>query len=130
MANEIELQQKKEVAPAEERTEAGRFYSPYTDIYETGDTVIVEMDMPGVAKDDVDIRLDKNVLRITGRVDSQRYAALEPLYTEYNVGNFVRSFTLSTAIDRDKISANLADGVLRVELQKAAAAVARRIEVH
>lgn len=130
MANEIELQQKKEVAPAEERTEAGRFYSPYTDIYETGDTVIVEMDMPGVAKDDVDIRLDKNVLRITGRVDSRRYAALEPLYTEYNVGNFVRSFTLSTAIDRDKISANLADGVLRVELQKAAAAVARRIEVH
>lgn len=130
MANEIELQQKKEVAPAEERTEAGRFYSPYTDIYETGDTVIVEMDMPGVAKDDVDIRLDKNVLRITGRVDSRRYAALEPLYTEYNVGNFVRSFTLSTAIDRDRISANLADGVLRVELQKAAAAVARRIEVH
>lgn|SRR5512138_1753069 len=130
MANEIELQQKKEVAPAEERTEAGRFYSPYTDIYETGDTVIVEMDMPGVARDDVDIRLDKNVLRITGRVDSRRYAALEPLYTEYNVGNFVRSFTLSTAIDRDKISANLADGVLRVELQKAAAAVARRIEVH
>ena len=130
MANEIELQQKKELAPAEERTEAGRFYSPYTDIYETGDTVVVEMDMPGVAKDGIDIRLEKNVLRITGSIDSRRYEGLEPLYTEYNVGDFVRSFTLSTAIDQDKISANLAEGVLRVELRKAAAAVARRIEVN
>src|SRR5690606_11605935 len=130
MANELELQQKKELAPAEERTEAGRFYSPYTDIYETGDPVVVEMDMPGVAKDGIDIRLEKNVLRITGSIDSRRYEGLEPLYTEYNVGDFVRSFTLSTAIDQDKISANLADGVLRVELRKAAAAVARRIEVN
>lgn len=129
MANEVELQQKKELAPAQERTEAGRFYSPYTDIYETRDAVIVEMDMPGVGRESVDIRLDKNVLSITGTVDSTRYEGLEPLYTEYNVGNFVRSFTVSAQVDRERISARIADGVLRVELPKAAAAVARRIEV-
>ena len=47
---EVALQEKKELAPAQERTEAGKFYSPYTDIYETDDTVIVAMEVPGVDK--------------------------------------------------------------------------------
>jgi HSP20 family protein len=126
---EVALQEKRELSPSQERTEAGKFYSPYTDIYETKDAVIVAMEVPGVAKSDIDIRLDKGQLTITSNVDSKRYDGLEPIYSEYNVGNFVRSFTLSTKIDRDAIAASVADGVLTVRLPKAVEALAKRITV-
>jgi HSP20 family protein len=126
---EVALQGKKELAPAEERTEAGKFYSPYTDIYETNDAVVVAMEVPGVERSAIDIRLDKGVLTVTGNVDPKRYEDVAPIYSEYNVGNFVRSFTLSTKIASDEISASVADGVLTVRLPKAKEALARRIEI-
>jgi HSP20 family molecular chaperone IbpA len=126
---EVALQEKKELAPAQERTEAGKFYSPYTDIYETDDTVVVAMEVPGVDKSAIDIRLEKSILTITGNIDPKRYEGLAPIYSEYNVGNFIRSFTLSTKIDSDAISANVEDGVLTVRLPKAREALPRRIEI-
>jgi HSP20 family protein len=69
-------------------------------------------------------------LTVAGNIESNKYEALKPIYSEYNVGNFVRSFTLSTEIDSDAISASVADGVLTVRLPKAAEAVAKRIEIH
>jgi HSP20 family protein len=127
---QVALQQKKELAPAEERTEAGRFFSPYTDIHETASAVVVTMEMPGVDKSAIDIRLDKGVLTIKGTVSPARYEAWRPIYSEYNVGNFIRTFTVSTKIDGARISAAMADGVLTVTLPKAAEAVAKRITVN
>jgi len=126
---QVALQQKKELSPAEERTEAGRFFSPYTDIHETAAAVIVTMEMPGVDKSAIDIRLDKGVLTIRGTVDAGKYGTLRPIYSEYSVGNFIRTFTVSTKIDSAAISAAVADGVLTVTLPKAAEAVAKRITV-
>lgn len=129
---ELALQEKKELTASGangERTQPGKFYSPYTDIHETSDAVIVTMEVPGVSKSDIDIRLEKNVLTVTGSIDPKRYESLRPIYSEYNVGNFVRSFTLSTEIDSGKIAAAAADGVLTVTLPKAAEAVARRIAI-
>jgi HSP20 family protein len=127
---QVALQQKKELSSAEERTEAGRFFSPYTDIHETAAAVVVTMEMPGVDKTAVDIRVDKGVLTIKGTVDAGKYAGLRPIYSEYNVGNFVRTFTVSTKIDSGAISASMVDGVLTVTLPKAAEAVAKRITVN
>ena len=87
------------------------------------------MEVPGVAKSDIDIRLDKGQLTVASNVDSKRYEGLEAIYAEYNVGNFVRSFTLSTKIDSAAIAASVADGVLTVRLPKAAEAVAKRIAI-
>ncbi len=126
---EVALQEKRELSQAQERTEAGKFYSPYTDIYETKETVIVAMEVPGVGKSDIDIRLDKGVLTVTGNVDPKRYDGLEPIYSEYNVGNFVRTFTLSTKIDSEAISAGVIDGVLTVRLSKTPEPVAKRIAI-
>ena len=128
--SEVALQEKKELAPAEERTQAGKFYVPHTDIYETGDAVVVTMEVPGVDRSAIDIRLEKEVLTVTANIDSQQYENLRPIYAEYNVGNFVRSFNISTKIASDEISASVADGVLTVRLPKAAEVVARRIEIH
>lgn len=127
--NELALQEKKEVQTPAERTEAARYYSPYTDIYELSDRVVVVMEMPGVDKSALDITLEKNLLTVTGSIDSKAYEELEPIYTEYNVGNFSRTFTLSTQIDSSKIEASIENGVLRIDLPKAGEAVARRIEV-
>jgi HSP20 family molecular chaperone IbpA len=121
--------EKREVAQAEERTEAGKFFSPYTDIHETERAVIVAMEMPGVDKSAIDIRLDKGVLTVKGNVDGSKYESWRPIYSEYNVGNFVRTFTVSPKIDSAAISATVADGVLTIELPKAAEAVAKRIAV-
>ena len=129
-AQEVAPHEKREVAPHEERTEAGKFFSPYTDIHETEQVVVVSMEMPGVDKNSIDIRLDKGVLTVKGTIDSQRYESLRPIYSEYNVGNFVRTFTVSTKIDSAKITANVADGVLTVALPKAAEALAKRISVN
>ena len=129
-AQEVAPHEKREVAPHEERTEAGKFFSPYTDIHETEQAVVVSMEMPGVDKSSIDIRLDKGVLTVKGTIDSQRYESLRPIYSEYNVGNFVRTFTVSTKIDSARITANVADGVLTVALPKAAEALAKRISVN
>jgi HSP20 family molecular chaperone IbpA len=126
---EVAPQEKKELPQAEERTEAGKFFSPYTDIHETAKAVVVAMEVPGVDKDSVDITLDKGVLTVKGTVNPQRYESLRPLYTEYHVGNFARTFTVSTKIDSTAIAAVIADGVLTIELPKAAEAVAKRIAV-
>ena len=97
---------------------------------ETDNAVVVSMEMPGVDKSSIDIRLDKGVLTVKGTIDPAKYESLRPIYSEYNVGNFVRTFAVSTKIDSAAISAKVADGVLTVELPKVKEALARRIDVN
>lgn len=127
---EMEVQEKQALESAEERTESARFYRPYTDIHDSENTIVVTMDVPGVDRKDVDIKLEKDVLTITGLVDLSGYDGLEPLYTEYNVGNYTRSFTISNEVDRDGIAAKIDNGVLTVTLPKSKEAAARRITVN
>jgi HSP20 family molecular chaperone IbpA len=87
------------------------------------------MDMPGVTRDQVDISLDDDRLTIEGKIDQERYAGLNPLYTEYNVGHFTRTFSLSRWIDRERITADMENGVLTLRLAIAAEAKPRRIQV-
>jgi len=126
---EVAPREKRELTQAEERTEAGKFFSPHTDIHETERAVLVMMEMPGVGKDSIDIQVEKGVLTVKGTIDPARYESVQPLYTEYNVGNFVRTFTVSSKVDAANISATVADGVLTIELPKAKEALARRISV-
>ena len=121
--------EKKELESAEEQTVPGKFYVPYTDIHETEDALTVTMEMPGVEKDAVDVQLEKDVLSIEGRIDFDEYGDLEPLYTEYNVGHYRRSFKLSNDVDQSKIAANLEDGVLTLHLPKAAEQKPRTIAI-
>ncbi len=129
VSQEVAPREKRELTQEQERTEAGKVFSPYTDIHETDRAVIVSMEVPGVAKEAIDIELDKGVLTVKGAIDATKYEALRPIYSEYNVGNFVRTFHLSTKIDSAAISATLADGVLTIDLPKVKEAVARRIAV-
>jgi HSP20 family molecular chaperone IbpA len=125
----LEVQEKKELAEGEEKTVPARFYVPYTDIFETEDALTVVMEIPGVNKDRIDIKIEENVLLVEGHIDFDNYANMQPVYTEYNVGHYSRRFGLSSKIDQDRISARMDDGVLTLKLPKAEEAKPRKITI-
>jgi HSP20 family protein len=85
--------------------------------------------VPGVDREDIDIKLEEDTLSVEARIDHAKYDGMEPLYTEYNVGHFSRRFALSHMIDQQQIGATLADGVLTLTLKKTQQARPRRIEI-
>ena len=125
----LEVQQKKELVTKGEKTVPARYFVPTTDIVETADALLVMMEMPGVAREDVKVKIEEHVVHVEGRIDTAKYDGFEPLYTEYNIGHFARSFTLSNKIDRQQISAKLEDGVLTLTLKKAQEAIPRKIAI-
>lgn len=125
-----EIEKREAEAPAgAERTRARRVYVPRVDIYETKEEIILVADMPGVSEKSIDITLDKNVLTLSGTVEPWQPEGLSLTYAEYNVGDYQRVFTLPNEIDREKLQASLKDGVLRLRLPKASAALPRKISV-
>jgi len=120
---------KKQQVEGTEQTRPGRYFMPDVDISENDDALRLWADMPGVSEKDVNITLKDGVLTITGVVSTAGYDELAPLYTEYNVGNYVRQFTLNEQIDEASIKARMRNGVLQVELPKREQAKPRKIEV-
>jgi len=104
-------------------------FLPPADICETNDAIVVMAEMTGVGPDEVDITLERRVLTIRGRSSANEHTGYQRVYNEYADGDYERVFTLSEAIDRDKIEASLRDGVLHLVLPKAEPARARRIEL-
>ena len=125
---ELSVRNKQELK-GEEHTRAGRTYLPDVDICETQDSLWLWADMPGVDEGSIEVKLADGVLSIEGHVSLQDYEDLAPVYTEYNVGNYLRRFAVSSDIDADHIKASMANGVLKVELPKAESAKPRRIPV-
>jgi HSP20 family molecular chaperone IbpA len=126
---ERSVREKKELVAKDEKTIPGRHYVPFADIYETDEELAVVMEMPGVEKKDLTVALENDVLKVDGQIDFAKYKDMEPVYTEYNVGHYTRSFTLSNKVDQDKISANLEDCVLTLTLPKAKHAQPRKIAI-
>ena len=128
-SQDLKLQEKKELEQREEKTIPGTYYVPHTDIYESPNSLTVVMEIPGVSKDAVDIRLEKNELTVNAEINTANYSDYQPVYTEYNIGHFSRSFILNSKVDRERIEANVADGVLTLTLPKAEEAKPRRITI-
>jgi len=126
---ELQAQKKRELEGKEESTIPARTFVPTADIYEDRDALKVVLEMPGVEKGNVDVRVEEGVLFVEGRLDLAKYRGLQPVYTEYNIGNYSRSFRLSNAINQDKIGAELSDGVLSLMLPKVEKAKPRTIQV-
>jgi HSP20 family protein len=126
---DLVTREKQEVKTGEERTYSGKCFVPKADIFETDKELYVVLDMPGVGKNALNVNLENSVLSVEGHIETKRYEGLEPRYTEYNVGHYARSFTLSNAIDQGRIRAEMSNGVLRLTLPKAESARARKIQV-
>jgi HSP20 family molecular chaperone IbpA len=109
-----------------------RALMPPVDIHETPEGLILEADLPGVAESDLVVQLVDNVLSLQARVAARgaaEGATAQLLHEEWPQGVAARSFILSDEVDRDRISAELRDGVLRIVLPRAERTRARRIEV-
>ena len=126
---ELRVQQKREVDSQQESTSSAINFLPVTDIFETNEALRLMLEMPGVSKDQVEVGVENNVLTITGRIDFSNYEGLQPLYTEYNIGHYSRSFRLSNDIEQEGIQAELNDGVMTLILPKAERAKPRKIKV-
>jgi HSP20 family protein len=126
---ELQVQKKREHVPRQESTVPARVFVPPADIYESQDALTVILEMPGVDKDNVDVRVEEDMLNVEGRLDLSKYQGLLPLYTEYNIGHYARSFRLSGKIDQSRIGAELKNGVLSLTLPKAEEAKQRTIKV-
>ena len=126
---ELQVQKKREQETREESTIPARVFVPSSDIYETQDTLTVILEMPGVEKNNVDVRVEDGVLSVLGKLDLSKYQGLQPLYVEYNVGHYSRSFQLPSKVDQSKIAAELKDGVLSLTLPKVEQAKPRIIQV-
>ena len=127
---ELQVQEKRELQKKDESTIPARTFVPTSDIYESDQALTLVMEMPGVDKSNIDVGVENDVLTVAGRVDFSKYEKLQPVYTEYMIGHYRRSFSLSPSrIDQDEIRAETKDGVLTLTLPKAEQAKPRKITV-
>jgi len=103
-------------------------WAPLADVEETDDAWAVEIDLPGVARDDVDIQLTDRELTVSGEVREKERAGILRRRTR-RVGQFQYSVTLPGDVDPDGVTAQLHDGVLTVRVPKAQQAKPRRIAI-
>jgi HSP20 family protein len=129
-AQEIAAEEKRDVDTAvHQELRSGNWYVPSADIYETPESIILVMDMPGVCFDCAHVSIVDDELVVTGHVSHGEDQDDYVLFREYDVGHYHRHFGLPDLIDRDRIEASMADGVLTVSMAKAEAAKPRRIPI-
>jgi len=104
-------------------------YRPAIDVTESETEYRLDVDLPGVAKEDVDLDVKDGVLTIRGRVASRRPEDGKVHVQEYGVGDFERTIRLGDRIETDGIRAEHANGVLALHLPKVSAARPRKIEL-
>ena len=105
-------------------------WSPLVDIYETDNDFVVLAELPEVNREDVDIRVEDNVLSIRGERKSRKEMKDNNFHrVERKYGYFKRSFRLPSMVVQDDIEANLSDGVLRIVLPKHEESGPKRIEI-
>lgn len=106
----------------------GGAWTPFADIEETDDAWVLEVELPGVKREDINVELREGELVISGDIkERERQGVLRR--RARRAGHFEYHVTLPGVADEDKIDANLHDGILTVRVPKAEQARPRRIEV-
>lgn len=106
-----------------------KVFRPHTDIYEDGENFYIEVDMPGVDEQSLDLTIEKNVLTVCGTVKAEEFPGHRQVLREHEADGYRRTFTLPDETDREHIQATIKNGVLYMLVPKAAPATARKIEV-
>ena len=105
-------------------------WTPHVDIYENKDQISVEVELPGMNREDIHLSFENNVLTVSGerrfekQAEEQQYHRVERVY-----GTFTRSFTLPNTVSGEGITAEYRNGVLYLTLPKKEEVKARRIEI-
>jgi len=121
---------KRDAAEVERTDRApGSVMLPPADVFEDAEGITLQLDMPGVAKDRLNLQANKNTLLIEGTARIEMPQGMEALYADVRSTLYRRSFVLSDELETDKTEASLKDGVLTVRIPKRAEVRPRRIEV-
>lgn len=102
---------------------------PAVDVYEDEAGITLLADMPGVPREQLELKVEGDALLIEGGVRGLTPEGIEAVYAELRVPRYRRTFTLSRELDSARIDASLKDGVLTLRIPKQAHAQPRRIEV-
>ncbi len=124
-----EMAVRQETTPEKAARSGVRPVVPPVDVYENDEGIVLLADMPGVAKDGIDIQVDKNILTIKGVIGDIVPKDIRPLYAEFGAKEYQRAFTLGPDVDVQKIEATMSAGVLKLFLPKAEEVKPKKIEV-
>jgi HSP20 family protein len=130
------MSENKEMISVKEKTqdwekvlETEAVVAPFADIYETADDYVLSANMPGVTRDNVQLKLEEGSLSIFGRVDYNDLSGRKYILNENEIGNYYRKFRISNSIDESKIEARYDNGQLIVKLPKHDRIKPRTIEI-
>jgi HSP20 family protein len=118
-----------QVSRANAEQDHERAVRPAIDVFEDSSGITLLADLPGVPKDQLEIKIDGDSLLVEGRVQQRTPEGLQAAYAEVQVPLYRRTFTLSRELDTTGVEANLKDGVLTLRIPKQAHAQPRRIAV-
>ena len=104
-------------------------WTPAIDVYETADRYVVAAELPGLARDQIELAMADSQLTIRGQRTARTADDVHYQQVERGHGAFARTFAFNDKIDVDKVTADLADGILTVTLPKLPPAPRRQIEV-
>lgn len=119
--NETNIQSREETRADE------RYIKPAVNIFETDDGLTMIADIPGAAKDSLDINVDKGILTLNAPVS--RSMPGRSIYTEFEIAHYYRQFSIPETLDHEKAKAEFSNGVLTLKVPMAEAAKPRKIEV-
>ena len=120
---------KQEPRTVQAAADTERVIRPAVDIFEDQSGITLRADMPGVSRDSLDIRIDRDTLSVEAQASISTPEKMEALHAEVQSTRYQRSFSLSGELDTDNVEANLKDGVLTLRIHKRAEHQPRRIEV-
>jgi HSP20 family protein len=103
--------------------------APPADIFENGDGIGIVLDMPGVTKDRLTVKSDRNELVIEGEASIDMPAAMQSAYAEVRSARYRRTFVLTNELDSDLVEASMKDGVLSIRIPRRAELKPRQIEI-
>ncbi|UCH65702.1 MAG: Hsp20/alpha crystallin family protein [Ignavibacterium sp.] len=113
----------------DELLEKQNYVSPYVNIYETDNEFVLVANMPGVLRDDLNVKVDKDTLVMFGKIDYRNEVNKNYILNEIEIGNYYRTFNISDSVNQDKIEAKYDNGQLIVNLPKNEKIKPRKIDI-
>jgi HSP20 family molecular chaperone IbpA len=129
LKGERNMNDDKQAVQLARETDTNRAAVPCVDVFEDESGITLLADLPGVPRDGLNLKVERDSLLVEGTVQPVTPEGLEAVYAELRAPRFRRTFALSRELDTQRIDANLKDGVLRVRIPKQHHAQPRRIEV-
>lgn len=106
------------------------FVNPFVSVYEDDNNYFLTANMPGVQKDNIQIKIDKNDLIIVAKINLEEKVNRKYIFREIPIANYYRKFHLSETIDSSKVEAQYSDGVLSIKLPKVESIKPREIKIN